>query len=41
MKLSDNSKKEIEFDKVILATGGDSGHVGLMMGLGLGQGDLR
>jgi len=38
--LSDKTETELEFDKVILTAGGDSGHVGMLMGLGLGPGDL-
>ena len=41
MKLKNGYDQDIEFDKLVIATGGDSGHVGMMLGLGLGQGDLR
>ena len=41
MRLADQSLREIEFDKLVIAAGGDSGHVGHMLGLGQGQGDLR
>ena len=38
---TNNSERELEFDKLLVAAGGDSGHVGEMLGLGLGQGELR
>ena len=41
MRLADQSLREIEFDKLVVAAGGDSGNVGHMLGLGQAQGDPR
>ena len=38
--MSDGSAREVDFDKLVICAGGDSGHVGLLVGIGLGQGDM-
>lgn len=40
VRLADQSLREIEFDKLVVAAGGDSGQVGNMLGLGQGEGAL-
>jgi len=37
---SDGSCVEASFDKLLITAGGDSGHVGLLAGIGLGEGDM-
>ena len=40
VSMADSSDVEVEFDKLVIASGGDSGHVGLLAGIGMGQGDM-
>jgi len=37
---ADGSCVEAGFDKLLITAGGDSGHVGLLAGIGMGQGDM-
>ena len=41
VRLQDGSDVDIEFDTVVVAAGGDGGHVGDLLGIGQGQGELR
>jgi len=40
VNLTDGSARDVDFDKLVICAGGDSGHVGLLVGIGLGQGDM-
>jgi len=40
VSLPDSSTADVQFDTLVIAAGGDSGHVGDLVGLGRGHGDL-